>query len=156
MCTHRKSDEKTTFYHHLLCVKPQICIGNTKIEKLKIWPHSKIIIDQGHVLGNTNFCPGRQICGFTHMQCFFLRFKKAIVFCKGTGKTPTKNDTYGIYEERCYSCDLRKELWAQGGVGSLILRKTDHFLHYTRKYQNLFVKLILGFFSTFQVSKCAI
>ena len=65
-----------------LDVKTQICIGNAKIEKLKTWPHSKIIIDQGHVLGNTNFCPGRQICGFTHMQCFFLRFKKAIVFCK--------------------------------------------------------------------------
>ena len=32
------------------------------------------------------------------------------------------------------------------------MRKTDHFLHYTRKYQNLFVKLILGIFSTFQVS----
>ena len=63
MCTHRKSDEKTTFYHHLLCVKPQICIGNTKIEKIKTWPHSKVVFDQGHALGNANFSPG--ICDFT-------------------------------------------------------------------------------------------
>ena len=42
-------------YHYLLWVKTQISIGNAKIKKQKTWPHSKIILDQGHVLGNTNF-----------------------------------------------------------------------------------------------------
>ena len=65
-----------------LDVKTQICIGNAKIEKLKTWPHSKIVLDQGHVLGNTNFSSGRQICVFTRSPCFFLRLKMAIVFFK--------------------------------------------------------------------------
>ena len=69
-----------------LQVKTKICIENAKIKKLKTSPHSKIITDQGHVLGNTNFCPGRQIRGFTHMQSFFLRFKKAIVFLQMNGE----------------------------------------------------------------------
>ena len=51
--------------------KTQICIGNAKIKKLKTWPHSKIVLDQGHVLGNTNFSSGRQICYLTLSQCFF-------------------------------------------------------------------------------------
>ena len=54
-----------------LDVKTQICIGNAKIEKLKTWPHSKIALDQGYLLGNTNFHPGRQWFVLTPMECFF-------------------------------------------------------------------------------------
>ena len=150
-----KMIKKPLLHLHPLWVKSQICIGNVKIEKLKTWPHSKIILDQGHVLGNTNFSSGRQICVFTRSQCFFLRLKMTMVFFKLTTRTPIKNHSSGIYEERWHLCDLRKESCAHGGVGRPILRKTDHFLHYSRKYQNNFVNLILGFCNTFQVSKCA-
>ena len=78
----KKIMKKPLLYHYLLWVKTQISIGNAKIEKLKTWPHSKIILDQGHVLGNTNFSPGKQICVFTHGQCFFLRLNMTIVFFK--------------------------------------------------------------------------
>ena len=53
-----------------------------------------------------------------------------------------KNHTYGMYEERWYLCDLRKDSYAHGGIGRPILRKTDHFLHYSRMYQNEFINLI--------------
>merc|ERR1712002_1350073 len=102
---------------NLLCVKSQICIGNAKIEKIKTWPRSKIIIDQGHVLGNANFSPRRQICVLTHIQSFFLRLKMAGVFFKLTAITPTKIHSKGIYEERWHLCDLRKESCADGGLG---------------------------------------
>ena len=65
-----------------LLAKTQICIGIAKIEKLKTWPLSKVIIDQGHVLGNANFDPGKQICDFASSQSFFLRLKMTIVFFK--------------------------------------------------------------------------
>ena len=52
-----KNDEKITPYCHPLYVKTQICIGIAKIKKLKTWPLSKFILDQGHVLGNANFDP---------------------------------------------------------------------------------------------------
>ena len=137
-------------------MKTQISIGNEKIEKLKTWPHSKIILDQGHVLGNTNFSSGRQICVFTRSQCFFLRLKMTIVFFKLTARTPTKNHSSGIYGERWHLCHLRKESCAHGGIGRPILRKTYHFLHYYRKYQNHFLNSILGFCSTFQASEWVI
>ena len=59
-----KNDEKITPYCHPLYAKSQICIEIAKIEKLKTLPLSKVIIDQGHVLGNANFDPGKQICVF--------------------------------------------------------------------------------------------
>ena len=81
----QKNDEKTTSLSLPFVgknTKYKISVGNAKIEKLKTWPRSKIISDQGHVLGNTNFSPGKQICVFTHGQCFFLGLNITIVFSK--------------------------------------------------------------------------
>ena len=145
---------KKSLHRHPLYIKTQISIGNAKIEKIKTWPLFKIIIDQGHVFGNTNFSPGRQICVFMRSQCFFLRLKITIIFFKQ--RTPIKNHSVSIYEKRQHLCDLRKESWAHGAAGRPILKKTDHFSYYSRKKQNHFVKLILGFVTMFQVSKCTI
>ena len=109
MFARRKSDEKNTFYHHPLCVNPQICIGNAKFKKTKTWPHPNIIRDQGHVLGNTNFCRGKQICGFTHIQCFFLRFKKANVFLQMNGdNTNEKSYLWHVWREMVF-------MWSEKG-----------------------------------------
>ena len=149
----RKNDEKITRYCHPLYVKTQICIGIAKIDKRKTWPLSKFILDQGHVLGNANFDPGKQICVFTSSQCFFLRLKITIVFSKSTTITPIKNHSQGIHEEEWHLCDLRKKFCAYGGIGSPILRKTDLFSYKSRKYQIHFVKLILRYFSPYEVLK---
>ena len=95
----RKNDEKITPFCHPLYAKSQICIGIAKIEKLKTWPLSKFIIDQGHVLGNANFDPGKQICDFASSQSFFLRLKMTIVLAKLTAITVIKNHSQGIHEE---------------------------------------------------------
>ena len=145
----RKNDEKITPYCHPLHVKTQICIGIAKIKKLKTWPLSKFILDQGHVLGNANFDPGKQICVFTSSQCFFLRLKMTIVLAKLTAITVIKNHSQGIHEEEWHLCDLRKKFCAYGGIGNPILRKADLFLCKARKYQIHFVNLILGCFSPF-------
>ena len=145
--------EKSLLYQYPLCVKTQISIGNAKIEKLKTWPSSKIISDQGHVLGNANFDPGKQICVFTSSQCFFLRLKMTIVLAKLTAITVIKNHSQGIHEEEWHLCDLRKKFCAYGGIGSPILRKADLFLCKSRKYQIHFVKLILRYFSPYEVLK---
>ena len=92
--------KKPLLYHYLLWVKTQISIGNAKIEKLKTWPHSKIILDQGHVLGNTNFSPGKQICVFTHGQCFFLRLNMTIVFFQINGENTNKKIIAVAYIKR--------------------------------------------------------
>ena len=136
-------------------MKTQISIENEKIEKLKTWPHSKIILGQGHVLGYTNFSPGRQICVFTRSQCFFLRLKMTIVLAKLTAITVIKNHSQGIHEVEWHQCDLRKELCAYGGIGSPILRKTDLFSCKSSENQNHFVFLILGYFSPYEVLKRA-
>ena len=149
----RKNDEKITPYCHPLYVKTQICIGIAKIKKLKTWPLSRIILDQGHVLGNANFDPGKQICVFTSSQCFFLRLKMTIVLAKLTAITVIKNHSQGIHEEEWHLCDLRKKFCAYGGIGSPILRKADLFLCKARKYQIHFVKLILRYFSPYKVLK---
>ena len=73
-----------------------------------------------------------------------------IVLAKLTAITVIKNHSQGIYEVEWHQCDLR---CAYGGVGSPILRKTDLFLHSSRKYPNHFVDLILGRLSPFQVVK---
>ena len=122
--------KKPCLHHYLLHGKPQICIGIAKIEKIKTWPLSKIILDQGHVLGNANFDPGRQICDFPFSQYFFLRLKMTIVLAKLTAITVIKNHSQGILEVEWHQCDLRKELCAYGGIGSPILRKTDLFCAY--------------------------
>ena len=145
----RKNDEKITPYRHPFYVKTQICIGIAKIEKIKTWPLSKFILDQGHVLGNANFDPGKQICDFASRQSFFLRLKMTIVFSKLTTRTPIKNHSQNIHEEEWQQCDLRKELWAYGAIGSPILSKTDLFLHSSSEYPNHVVNLILGCFSPF-------
>ncbi len=65
----QKNDEKTTSASRPL---NGLVLENTiEIAKkiIKTWPLSKFIIDQGHVLKNANFDPGRQICVFTHSQC---------------------------------------------------------------------------------------
>ena len=149
----RKNDEKITPYCHPLYVKTQICIGIAKIEKKKTWPLPKFILDQGHVLGNANFDPGRQICVFTFSQYFFLRLKMTIVLAKLTAITVIKNHSQGIHEEEWHLCDLRKKFCAYGGIGSPILRKADLFLCKSRKYQIHFVKLILRYFSPYEVLK---
>ena len=149
----RKNDEKITPYCHPLHVKTQICIGIAKIKKLKTWPLSKFILDQGHVLGNANFDPGKQICVFTSSQCFFLRLKMTIVLAKLKAITVIKNHSQGIHEEEWHLCDLRKKFCAYGGIGSPILRKADLFLCKARKYQIHFVKLILRYFSPYEVLK---
>ena len=66
-----KITEKPPLHCHSLDVKSQICIEIAKIKKLKTWPLSKFIINQGHA----NFEAGRQICYYTVSQCFFLRLK---------------------------------------------------------------------------------
>ena len=109
-------------------VKSVFCIENAKFEKIKTWPRSKIIIDQGHVLGNANFSPRRQNTDFTHIPSFFLRLKMTIVFFKLTAKTSTKNHSKGIREKRWHIYDLRKESCADGGLGRPILGKTCYFL----------------------------
>ena len=86
-----KTIKKINPYCHPLYAKSQICIEIAKIEKLKTWPLSKFILDQGHVLGNANFDPGKQICDFASSQSFFLRLKMTIVFSKLTTRTPIKN-----------------------------------------------------------------
>ena len=149
----RKMMKKPCLHHYLLHGKSQICIGISKIEKIKTWPLSKIILDQGHVLGNANFDPGRQICVFTFSQYFFLRLKMTIVLAKLTAITVIKNHSLGIHEVEWHQCDLRKELCAYGGIGSSILRKTDFFLCKSSENQNHFVFLILGYFSPHEVLK---
>ena len=96
----RKNDEKIHPYCHPLYVKTQICIGIAKIKKLKTWPLSRNILDQGHVLGNANFDPGKQICVFTSSQCFFLRLKMTIVLAKLMAITVIKNHSPGIRGRR--------------------------------------------------------
>ena len=91
--------KKPLLYHYLLWVKTQISMENAKIEKLKTWPLSKFILDQGYVLGNANFDPGKQICDFASSQSFFLRLKMTIVFSKLTTITPIKNHSQGAHEE---------------------------------------------------------
>ena len=59
-----KMMKKPILHHYLLHVKSQICMGIAKIKKLKTWPLSKFILDQGHVLGNANFDDGRQAIVF--------------------------------------------------------------------------------------------
>ena len=54
--------------HYPLDGKPLICIRIAKIKKIKTCPLSKFILDQGHVLGNANIDPGRQICVFPFSQ----------------------------------------------------------------------------------------
>ena len=149
----RKNDEKITPYCHPLYGKSQICIGIAKIKKIKTWPLSKIVLDQGHVLGNANFDPGRQICDFPFSQYFFLRLKMTIVLAKLTAITVIKNHSQGIHEVEWHQCDLRKELCAYGGIGSHILSKTDLFLCKSSENQNHFVFLILGYFSPYEVLK---
>ena len=90
---------KPLLHHYPLDAKSQICIGIAKIEKLKTWPLSKNILDQGYVLGNANFDPGKQICDFASSQSFFLRLKMTIVFSKLMTITPIKNHSQGIHEE---------------------------------------------------------
>ena len=141
--------KKPRLHHYLLHVKSQICIEIAKIEKLKTWPLSKVIIDQGHVLGNANFDPGKRICVFTSSQCFFLRLKMTIVLAKLTAITVIKNHSQGIHEEEWHLCDLRKKFCAYGGIGSHILSKTDLSLRFSSKYPNHVVNLILGCFSPF-------
>ena len=85
--------------HYPLDGKPLICIRIAKIKKIKTCPLSKFILDQGHVLGNANFDPGRQICVFTFSQYFFLRLKMTIVLAKLTAITVIKNHSQGIHEE---------------------------------------------------------
>ena len=145
--------KKSLLYRYPLYAKSQICTGVAKIEKLKTQPLSKFILDQGYVLGNANFDPGKQICVFTSSQCFFLRLKMTIVLAKLTAITVIKNHSQGIHEEEWHLCDLRKKFCAYGGIGSPILRKADLFLCKARKYQIHFVNLILGCFSPFQVLK---
>ena len=118
---------KPLLHHYPLDAKSQICIGIAKIEKLKTWPLSKFILDQGYVLGNANFDPGKQICDFASSQSFFLRLKMTIVFSKLTTRTPIKNHSWDIHEEEWHQCDLRKKLCAYGGIGSPFLSKTDLF-----------------------------
>ena len=141
--------KKSLRHRHPLYVKTQICIGIAKIEKIKTWPLSKIILDQGHVLGNANFDPGRQICVFPFSQYFFLRLKMTIVLAKLTAITVIKNHSQGIHEVEWHQCDLRKKLCAHGAIGSPILSKTDLFLCSPSKYPNHIVNLILGCFSPF-------
>ena len=116
---------KPLLHHYPLDAKSQICIGIAKIEKLKTWPLSKVIIDQGHVLGNANFDPGKQFCDFASSQSFFLKLKMTIFFSKLTTRTLIKNHSQGIHEEEWHQCDLRKKLCTYGGIGSPILSKTD-------------------------------
>ena len=146
--------KKQLLHPDLLCVKSQICIGNAKIEKIKTWPRSNIIKDEGHVLGNANFNPRRQICDFTHIQSFFLQLKMTDFFHNQTAKTPSKKPSYGLYGKWQQIYDMKRESFADGGIGRPKLRNMDHFLCYSIKYQNHFVNLILGCFSPFQVSKC--
>ena len=74
-------------------------------------------------------------------------------FFKLTARTPIKNRSQGKHEEEWHLCDLKKELCAHGGIGSPILRKRDRFLCKSRKYQNQFVNLILGYSSPYMVLK---
>ena len=76
-----------------------------------------------------------------------------IVLAKITAITVIKNHSQGIHEVEWHQCDLRKELCAYGGIGSPILRKSDLFLYKTRKCQNHFVNLILGYYSPYEVFK---
>ena len=140
---------KPLLHHYPLDAKSQICIGIAKIEKLKTWPLSKFILDQGYVLGNANFDPGKQIWVFTSSQCFFLRLKMTIVLAKLTAITVIKNHSQGIHGVEWHQCDLRKNLWAYGAKGRPILSKTDLFLHSSSEYPNHVVNLILGCFSPF-------
>ena len=52
---------------------------NAKFEKLKKWRDFKLIIDQGHVLRNANFGPGRQSYDFTHREYFFSKNLKTFI-----------------------------------------------------------------------------
>ena len=74
-------------------------------------------------------------------------------FFKLTARTPIKNHSQGIHEEEWHLCDLKKEFCAHGGIESPILRKRDRFLCKSRKYQNQFVNLILGYSSPYMVLK---
>ena len=145
--------KKPCLHHYLLHGKSQICIGIAKIKKIKTWPLSKIVLDQGHVLGNANFDPGRQICGFPFSQYFFLRLKMTIVLARLTAITMIKNHSQSIHEVEWHQCDLRKELCAYGGIGSPILRKTDLCSCKSSENQNHFVFLILGYFCPYGVLK---
>merc|ERR1711888_30079 len=84
---------------------------------------------------------------------FFLRLKMTIVLAKLMAITVIKNHSQGIHEEEWHLCDLRKKFCAYGGIGSPILRKADLFLCKSRKYQIHFVKLILRYFSPYEVLK---
>ena len=52
-----------------------------KFEKIKTWLPFKIVLAQGHVLGNANFDSRDDIHVFTLTRSFFLRFQK-LAFCE--------------------------------------------------------------------------
>ena len=51
-------------------------------------------------------------------------------FFKLMARTPIENHSQGIHEEEWHLCYLRKKLFAYGGIGSPILRKTNLFCVY--------------------------
>ena len=67
--------KKPLLHHYLLQVKRKISIGNAKIETLKTWPYSKIILDQGYVFGNTNSRP-LWLCEIQRKSTFFVATKR--------------------------------------------------------------------------------
>ena len=83
----------------------------------------------------------------------FSNIENDHIFFKLSARTLIKIHSQGTHEEEWHLYDLRKELCAYGGIGSPILRKTDLFLCKSRKYQNHFVNLILGYFSPYEVLK---
>ncbi len=87
---------KSVLHHHPLDVKSQVCIEISKIQNLKTWLLSEFILDQGHVLGNANFDPGRQICDFT---VFSKVENDYVFFFKLSARTPIKNHSQGIHEK---------------------------------------------------------
>ena len=52
-----------------------------KFEKIKTWLPSKMVLAQGHVLGNANFDSRDDIHVFTLTRSFFPRFQK-LAFCE--------------------------------------------------------------------------
>ena len=89
--------QKKTIKNHFFIanVKPKICIGITKIKKLK----SVFLEIQILALG------GRFVV--SRAAVFLLRLKMNMFFAKLTAKTLIKNHSQGMHEEVWHKCHLK-------------------------------------------------
>ncbi len=98
----------------------------------KVWIDADTSSSPPIVPRNRN-CKNRKTRNMTpfssvHRFVFLSNVENDHVFFKLSARALIENHSQGIHEEEWYLCYLRNKLYAYGGIGSPILRKTDLFL----------------------------